>query len=56
MCQANLDYVKGVIISELERFLRKIGKVLSWVLMLAEEWWSLRAEGGPGEGLSKGDV
>lgn len=55
-CQTNLECVRGVTVSELEKFLRKIGKLPSWVLMLAKEWWFLREEGESGEGLSKGYV
>lgn len=40
----------------MERFLREVGKVLSWVWVLTEEWWSLREEGETGEGHGKGDA
>lgn len=34
--QTNFEYIRGVTVSELEKFLRKVRKPLSWVLMLAE--------------------
>lgn len=32
----NFEYIRGVTVSELGKFLRKVRKPLSWVLMLAE--------------------